>query len=76
VPPSEDNTLLFDVGPEFWAVDDEVAAVGETVDDGEVDVVSEVEPGVTPTDGADLVVEPVDDCRRDVVTFDASEPAV
>ena len=70
MPPSEDNTLLFDVGAEFWAVDDEVAAVGEAVDDGEV------EPGVTPTDGADLVVEPVDDCRRDVVAFDASEPAV
>jgi hypothetical protein len=68
----EHNTLLFDVGAEFWAVDDEVA-----VDDvRDADVVSEVDLGVTPTDGADLAVGLVDDCVRDVVAVDDPEAAV
>jgi hypothetical protein len=63
---------LFDVGAEFWAVDDEVA-----VDDvRDADVVSEVDLGVTTTDGADLAIELVDDCVCDVVAVDDPEAAV
>jgi len=65
VPPSEDNTLLFDVGAESCRDDGAVTVLDDSADDVFVDVIGDV---------VELRVKPTVDCGRDVVALD--EPAV
>jgi hypothetical protein len=53
-PPSEDNTLLFDVGAEFCTDDNEIAVLDEAVDDArDVDVVDDLDCDVLAVEDPD-----------------------
>jgi hypothetical protein len=68
----EEDTNAFDVGTEPCVeVLDEV-----DVDVRDVDVRREVEVAVKSVLGADLAVEPFDDCDWEVVAVEDPEPAV